>query len=176
MIDPSLSGPHLTPDPEPGWRALSAPFIDRGPVFVSGDPTGERIRVHYFQREADSALTGKVWFGPGAEGPPGNAHGGGVAAVLDEAMGYAAWVREIPVVAAKITIEFRQMLPLDTWVILEAWIERRSGRKVKTRAHLLGANGKPFAQAHGLFIALPPDQFHRLREAREARERGEASA
>lgn len=158
--------------PEPGWVPLRAPFIEAGPTFVSGDPEGDRIRLHYYQRASDAALVGKVWFGPGAEGPPGNAHGGSVAAVLDEAMGYAAWIRDIPVVAAKITIEFRSMLPLETWVILEAWVERQTGRKVKVRAHILGPDAQPIAESDGLFIALPEDHFRALRRARDAGDAG----
>ena len=164
---PPAPGSGPGPGPEPGWSPLRAHFIEAGPTFVSGDPRGDRIRLHYYHRPADGALVGKAWFGPGAEGPPGNAHGGSVAAVLDEAMGYAAWIRDIPVVAAKITVEFRAMLPLEIWITLEAWVERRTGRKVKARAHLLGPDGKPFAESNGLFIALPEEHFRALRRARE---------
>lgn len=89
------------------------------PSFVSGDPFGNRIRVRYFKRERDGALVGKVWFGPGAEGPPGHAHGGSMAAVLDEALGAAAWMSGHPVVAAKLVTVFRRMLPLGTSCFLK---------------------------------------------------------
>ena len=55
---------------EAGWLATD-PLFQVGSIrsFISGDPFGKRIRVRYFKRERDGALVGKVWFGPGAEGP-----------------------------------------------------------------------------------------------------------
>ena len=48
--------------------------------------------IHYFRTGPDRSLRAKVLFGPGTQGPPGHAHGGSMAAVLDEAMGGAAWM------------------------------------------------------------------------------------
>src|SRR6185369_4259517 len=99
--------------PELGWSAVS-PFRDLASrtSFVSGDGNEHRLRVSYYIREADGALVGKAWFGPEAEGPPGCAHGGSIAAVLDEAMGAAAWMRGNPVVVRTLSVEFRSLLPL----------------------------------------------------------------
>ncbi len=148
---------------EPGWSPVN-PLLAVGTLrsFVSGEPAGDRLRVRYFRRDQDDALVGKVWFGPGAEGPPGHAHGGSIAAVLDEATGCAAWLAGHSVVAARLTIEFRRLLPLGTLATLEAWVEHTDGRKVATRGRLLGAGGEPFAEAEGLFIILPHERFRSL--------------
>jgi len=133
-----------------------------GRSFVSGEPSGDRLRVRYFRRERDGALVGKIWFGPGTEGPPGHAHGGSMAAVLDEAMGAAAWMAGHAVVAAKLTVEFRRMLPLGNEVLLEVWIDRVEGRKVITRGRLFGQDGEPYAEGEGLFIVLEAERFGSL--------------
>lgn len=73
-------------EPIDPFRAISRPF------FVSGDADDDRLRVAYFRRNEDDALLATVWFGSKAEGPPHHAHGGSIAAVLDEAMGASAWI------------------------------------------------------------------------------------
>lgn len=148
---------------EPGWEpfaALGAVGLTRS--FVSGDPDGDRLRVRYFRRVADGGLIGRVWFGPGAEGPPGHVHGGAMAAVLDEAMGASAWVAGHAVLAANITIQFREMLPLQSIVTVEVGVTNVNGRKVTTRGRLVGADGVTHAEGEGLFIELGAARFAKL--------------
>ena len=57
-------------------------------------------------------VEGHAWFGPGCEGPPGHAHGGSQAAVLDEAMGAVAWINSHSCVAGGFQIKYEQMLKL----------------------------------------------------------------
>lgn len=140
---------------EPEWEplaALGAVGLTRS--FVSGDPDGDRLRVRYYRRVADGSLIARVWFGPGAEGPPGHVHGGAMAAVLDEAMGASAWLAGHAVLAASITIQFRAMLPLGSIVTVEAGVTNVDGRKVTTRGRMLGADGVTRAEGEGLFIEL----------------------
>ena len=158
---------HTPPEvvPEPGWTPLEPPRLEGGRgSFVSGDPTGDRLRVRYFRRPEDRRLVGKAWFGPGAEGPPGHAHGGSIAAVLDEAMGAAAWTEGHIVVAVRLDTSFQRMLPLGTDATLEAWVDRVEGRKVSTASRLFDARGEPFASAEALFVKLDPVRFRPVLE------------
>lgn len=151
--------------PEPGWIPIEPPRLEGGRgSFVSGDPEGDRLRVRYFRRENDARLVGRAWFGPGSQGPPGFAHGGSMAAVLDEAMGAAAWVQGHLVVAARLDTSFQRMLPLGTDALLEAWVDRIEGRKVWTLGRLLDADGEPFAEAEALFVKLDKQRFGPLLE------------
>jgi acyl-coenzyme A thioesterase PaaI-like protein len=152
-------------DPEPGWAELPQIPEDKRPrSFVSSDPTGDRLRVRYYRRESDGAMVGKVWFGPGAEGPPGCAHGGSMAAVLDEAMGGAAWISGNIVLAARLTVEFRRMLPLDTVATVEASVASVNGRKLQVRSRLLTTDAKVVCEAEGLFVAVDPRRLGDLGE------------
>jgi acyl-coenzyme A thioesterase PaaI-like protein len=149
--------------PEAGWTPIEPFRIEGGSgSFVTGDAQGNRLRVRYFLRDSDGRLVGRAWFGAGAQGPPGHAHGGSIAAVLDEAMGAAAWVAGHVAVAARLDTSFQRMLPLGTDATLEGWVEREEGRKIWTAGRLLDAAGEPFASATGLFIELPPDRFRTL--------------
>jgi len=155
--------PEVTP--EPGWTPIDPLRLEGGPrSFVSGEPEGGRLRVRYFRRERDGRLVGRAWFGPGAQGPPGHAHGGSMAAVLDEAMGAAAWMAGHLVVAVRLDTSFQRMLPLETDALLEAWVERIEGRKVWTLGRLLDEDGEPFAEAEALFVKLDPARFMPLIE------------
>jgi acyl-coenzyme A thioesterase PaaI-like protein len=152
--------------PEAGWTPID-PFRLEGGAgsFVTGDAQGQsRLRVRYFLRSGDGRLVGRAWFGPGAQGPPGHAHGGAIAAVLDEAMGAAAWVAGHIAVAARLDTNFQRMVPLGTDATLEAWVEREEGRKIWTAGRLLDGDGEPFAAAGGLFIELSPERFRPLLE------------
>lgn len=148
---------------EPGWTAIQPfPELPAARSFVSGDPSGDRLRVAYFRAEGDERLLARAWFGPGAEGPPGHAHGGSVAAVLDEAMGACCWMLGHPVVAARLTVNFVEAVPLGLDARVEAAVERVDGRKVHTRASLSGAGGETLATATGLFVVLTGAQLRAL--------------
>lgn len=171
MTDESKAGSNrgtsgtLASTSEVGWTPIDPlGSVGTGRSFVSGEPDGDRLRVCYYRRDRDGALVGKIWFGPGAEGPPGHAHGGSMAAVLDEAMGAGAWLAGHAVVAAKLTIDFRRMLPLENEVLLETWVAQVDGRKVTTRGRLFDRGGEPYAEGEGLFIAIEAERFGTLLE------------
>jgi acyl-coenzyme A thioesterase PaaI-like protein len=158
--------------PEPGWTPVEPFRLEGGRrSFVSGEPEGDRLRVSYFRRGSDARLVGRVWFGPGAQGPPGHAHGGSIAAVLDEAMGAAAWLEGHLVVAVQLNTSFRTMLPLGTDAYLEAWVEGVDGRKVRAQGRLHTAGGELFAEADGLFLEIDPERFRPMLE-KAAADRG----
>ena len=151
--------PCLTEIPElagaPGWSNFDAPALVGDSLrFVSGDPTGKRFRVRYY-RNFDGALVARVWFGPETEGPPGHAHGGAIAAVLDEVLGLAAWAAGYAIVVGKLNIHFQKLLPLRTVVQVDSSIVSAEGRKVLVRGRIHGPDGLTFAEAECLCITLP---------------------
>lgn len=151
----TLQAPPLTPEPD--WIPLpSFPSDGRNRPFLSGGE--DRIRLGLFQRE-DGTVTGRAWFGPGAQGPPGSAHGGSIASVLDEAMGACCWLAGHRVVAARLTTNYRKRLPLGTDARFEAWITSVEGRKISARSRITSSEGQLFAEAEGLFIELTSEQF-----------------
>lgn len=145
---------------EPGWEPVDPLYgVGAKYSFVSSDTSGERLRVSYFRRKEDGALVGKVWFGSKAEGPPHHAHGGSIAAVLDEAMGAAAWMIGHTVVVARLVVVFRRAVPLGTDATVEAQVTKKKGKKVWASGRLLDSEGRAFAEAQGLFISLRMERF-----------------
>jgi len=140
---------------EAGWSNFDAPALVGDSLrFVSGDPTGVRFSVRYY-RNVDGALVARVWFGPETEGPPGHAHGGAIAAVLDEVLGLAAWAAGYAIVVGKLNIHFQKLLPLRTVVQVDSSIVSAEGRKVLVRGRIHGPDGLTFAEADCLCITLP---------------------
>jgi acyl-coenzyme A thioesterase PaaI-like protein len=147
---------------EAGWAKFELSHVVLEDNFVSGDKSGHRLTVRYFANEADQSLRAKVLLGPGVQGPPGHAHGGSMAALLDEAMGGAAWMRGHMVVAAELTTRFKKMLPLGTRCVIEAQVVDVNGRKVRTHAVLRDEAGTVFSEGDALFIVIDPARFGTL--------------
>lgn len=152
-----------------GWEPFSPfPELSARESFVSGGPSTHRLRVAYFKRPGDPRLLGRAWFGPETQGPPGHAHGGAVSAVMDEALGAAAWGEGHPVVVARLSVDFRAMVPLGTDATFEAWVERVDGRKIHTRGRLLAADGQVLAEGQALCVLLGSAHMEKFAAARAA--------
>ncbi|MGZ3690191.1 MAG: PaaI family thioesterase [Pseudobdellovibrio sp.] len=106
-------------------------------------------------------LNGCVWFGYKTAGPPGHVHGGCQAALLDEMMGSTAWHWGYKVVAAKIEVEFLEMVPYKMQYNLKGRITQVDKRKVSVEAEL-SKGEKIFARSKGLFIILKDEQLTHL--------------
>ncbi|MEM7245710.1 MAG: PaaI family thioesterase [Acidobacteriota bacterium] len=146
-----------------GWEAVQPfPASVAGRSFVSGPPTSRALQVAWFRRVDDGVLFGKVWFGPETLGPPGNAHGGSQAAVLDEAMGAAAWLAGHRVLAGRLEVDFVSMVPLGEVARVEARVVEVERRKVHTEARLSSTDGTVRAEARGLFVELSEAQLDEL--------------
>lgn len=149
--------PHLPPvdlSGEAGWTPFDAPsLVGESLRFVSGEPDGNRFRVRYF-RDGRGALQARIWFGPETEGPPGHAHGGSMAAVLDEVLGLAAWAAGYSIVVGNLNVSFRNLLPLQKVVTVESRIVSAAGRKVMVHGRIYRGE-TVFAEGECLCITIP---------------------
>jgi acyl-coenzyme A thioesterase PaaI-like protein len=154
-----VSDPSVIHVPEIGWTSVDSRCESR-PIrsFVSADPTSDFVRIAYFRREHDGALVGKVWFGPGVEGLPGHAHGGGVAAVLDDAMGVAAWMAGHHVLASTLQVRFRMKVPLHHVVFVEAAVRASHGPRLHVNGKVCDNRGAPFAESAGLLTQITSER------------------
>lgn len=139
---------------EADWEAFDAPsLVGETLRFVSGDQTGNRFRMNYF-RDPEQNLVARVWFGPVTEGPPEHAHGGSIAAVLDEVLGLAAWAAGHQVVVGNLNVSFRNLLPIKTVVQVKTRIVSVQGRKILVHGELCSLDGQTYATGEGLCITL----------------------
>jgi acyl-coenzyme A thioesterase PaaI-like protein len=128
-------------------------FLDS---IVSGgaNPMGLNAAVW---REGDVAFM-EVTLGRAFEGAPGRAHGGVIAALLDETMGVVHVLNEALAYTAQLDIKFIAPTPIGEPITARAWLARREGRKLYIQASLRAGDAE-LASADALFIEIDPSLF-----------------
>jgi acyl-coenzyme A thioesterase PaaI-like protein len=123
--------------------------------FVSGpwNPLGIAIEVH---REGDEAVA-QVQLGPAFEGAPGRSHGGIVAAIFDDVLGYLLTLYGIPAFTGELSVRYLAPTPIGQPLTFRARLAGREGRKLHTVGEAV-ADGVTVASATATFVAveLPP--------------------
>lgn len=102
------------------------------------------------QHNPDGSMYADVHLGAAYEGPPGCAHGGVSALLLDHIMGVTASGMNRVTLTGTLTLRYVNPLPLGD-VRLDARISGEEGRKVFVEATIAGAAGVAL-EAHGVFI------------------------
>ncbi|MFL6299002.1 MAG: PaaI family thioesterase [Terriglobales bacterium] len=90
------------------------------------------------------------------QGPPGHAHGGIIATILDEAMGKVNKLRSVIAVTKTMDVEYLKLVPLRKSLIVEGRERSVRGRKHVNVAQILNDKGEVLARSRGLFIAIDP--------------------
>lgn len=140
---------------------ISKPYPgDAEGSFVLGTDS-DVLQTVLIKSDVANELRGHVWFGLKTAGPPGHVHGGCQAAILDEMMGSTGWHFKHPVVAAKIDVEFLQMVPYEAQYDLIGRITNIDKRKVHIEAQLYKGE-VVYARSTGLFIILNDQQLKKL--------------
>jgi acyl-coenzyme A thioesterase PaaI-like protein len=100
--------------------------------------------------DPDGRMHAEVFLGAAYEGPPGCAHGGVSALLLDHIMGVTASQMSRVTLTGTLTLKYVNPLPLGD-VRLDAWVCGEEGRKVYVDATIAGGAGVAL-EAHGIFI------------------------
>ena len=103
-------------------------------------------------RDGDVAVM-EVTLGRAFEGAPGRAHGGSVAALLDETMGLVHVMNEAFAYTAQLNISFLAPTPIDVPIVARAWLSRREGRKLFIEASLRSGD-EDLARATAIFVTV----------------------
>lgn len=124
---------------------------------VSGriNPMGMMMDVH---RDGERVV-GRIHLGSAFEGAPERAHGGVVAAILDDIMGYVLMVQRTPAYTGTLEVRYAAPTPVQTDLVATAQLDRRDGRKLFITSTLADLDGTTLAEGRGLFIAIPPERF-----------------
>ena len=118
------------------------------------DPKPVGLAAQYYL-EADGTVGGVVVIDESKEGPPGHAHGGALAMLVDEAMGMAAWYQGHRVVAVNLNINYRHAVPLNQPVTVTGKVDRLDGRKAFGVGKVILPDGTVAVEATGIFVEAP---------------------
>ena len=124
--------------------------------FVSGphNPLGIAVDVH---REGDEAVA-RVELGPAFEGAPGRSHGGIVAAIFDDVMGYLLTLHQKPGFTGELKVRYQAATPIGQPLEFRARAVDFEGRKLFATAEAY-AEGEVVASAEGVFIVIELDRI-----------------
>jgi len=98
------------------------------------------------------------------QGYPGLMHGGLVAAILDEAMGWAIYGQGIWAMTARMQMRFRRSVPLARHLRVTARVTNQRRRLVEARAELCDDGGALLAEGEGAFLRVTPEKGRELEE------------
>jgi len=114
----------------------------------------------------------KFYFDPGAkyalcdfklarryQGPPGHAHGGIIATILDEAMGKVNKLRNVVALTKEMDIEYLKPVPLGKRLTVRGFEKQVEGRRHTNIAEILNPEGEVLARSTGTFIAIDPEKM-----------------
>jgi uncharacterized protein (TIGR00369 family) len=87
-------------------------------------------------------------------GPPGHAHGGIIATILDEAMGKANKLKSKVALTRRMEVEYLRPVPLGQPLVAEGRVSRVKGRALYNSAEIRGAQGEVLARSRGKFLAI----------------------
>ncbi|WP_322800003.1 PaaI family thioesterase [Thermoflexus sp.] len=126
--------------------------------FICGvqNPAGLKVR---FYEDGKTTVRAEVVIPEVYQGYPGVAHGGVVAALLDEAAGRAVMI-EAPerfMVTAQLTVRYHHPVPIGQTLLLVARPLRAGTRLARARAELRRPDGTLCAEAEAILVNVPPE-------------------
>ncbi|HEX2031987.1 MAG TPA: PaaI family thioesterase [Actinomycetota bacterium] len=92
------------------------------------------------------------------QGAPGLAHGGVIAAALDEGMGYLLWLVGSPAVTGRLEVDYAKPVPVGARLELEGWLERVEGRRIST-AMVGRIAGQVAVRSRALYLKVGVEHF-----------------
>ena len=113
-------------------------------------------------------VEGKILFHERHEGPPGHAHGGSIATVMDELMGCAAFMKGYMALAAHLELDYRAPVPLSTPLIAKTQIVKEGNRSVHVKGQLHREdNGQLLAESSAVFVHIGGSKFMEMEDKKK---------
>jgi acyl-coenzyme A thioesterase PaaI-like protein len=109
------------------------------------------------QRRAEGGVAGRFFVKQDHQGPPGYAHGGVVAAALDEAMSLLLHGQGTFAPTGRLEVELDAPVPVGTFVEVEADVESAEDRTLRLVAVATDA-GQRVASARGTFVEVEVEE------------------
>lgn len=126
--------------------------------FGCGQQNRTGLRLRFFT-DGTGQVVCPVRLAKRFQGPPGHAHGGIIATLLDEAMSKANRARKVVAMTRKLDVEYLRPVPVGVQLRLTARHARADGRKHHCEAELANEAGEVLARGWALFIAIDPKKF-----------------
>jgi uncharacterized protein (TIGR00369 family) len=133
--------------------------LQKNYCFGCGKNNPEGMRLKFTYDEARKSFVCRFRLDKRYTGPPGHAHGGIIATILDEAMGKVNKLRHVIALTSQITVNYLKPVPLNKPLRVESREVRVRGRRHTNMAEILNAKGEVLARSRGLFVAINPQKM-----------------
>lgn len=132
-----------------GLKRFIAVAQELNPLYGLCNPLAPPLEMW---RTADRAF-GRVQMGAVYEGPPGHVHGGYLAAILDQFLGFAQTLSGMSGMTGKLELRYVRPTPLDAPLMLEGWVKEQIGRLAYVEG-VLRVGGETCVKAKAMFVSV----------------------
>ena len=126
---------------------------EHGICLVCGSANPHGMGLTWFDEEG--VITSEFCLTEAQQGPPGLAHGGASAAILDEAMGAAVWRAGYNVAVVNLELNYHRPLPLGQSLAVEARLTRRGQRKIFAYGEIRLPDRSVAVSGRGIYVVAP---------------------
>jgi acyl-coenzyme A thioesterase PaaI-like protein len=123
---------------------------------VSGDSNPMGINAKLW-REGEVAFI-EATLEKAFEGAPGKAHGGMVAALIDETMGLVMSIQGVVAFTVQLDVSYRAPTPIFRPIVAKAWLDHVERRKLFITCEVRDGDAI-CAEAKGIFVSVDPTKF-----------------
>src|SRR6202162_3202773 len=133
--------------------------LQKNNCFACGkeNPQGMHLKFTY-DEERDSFVC-RFRLSKRYTGPPGHAHGGIIATILDDAMGKVNKLRNVVALTSQITVDYLRPVPLNKLLRVKSHEIEVEGRFHTNTAEILNEKNEVLARSQGTFIAIDPEKM-----------------
>lgn len=122
--------------------------------FACGKDNSQGLQLKfYFDEDAHRAFC-RFKLAESYQGPPGHAHGGIIATILDEAMGKVNKLRSVVALTRSMHVEYLKPVPLGQQLTVIGREQQVAGREHTNVAEITNRKGEVLARSSGTFVAV----------------------
>jgi|SRR6516162_9066607 uncharacterized protein (TIGR00369 family) len=142
-----------------GHAVQGKPAPRKNHCFVCGKDNASGMHLKFFLDDTARHAICKFKLSRRYTGPPGHAHGGIIATILDEAMGKVNRFRNVLALTSSMEIRYLKPVPLGKMLTVTGYEQTVEGRKHVNVAEISNEAGEVLARSTGTFIAIDPEKI-----------------
>ena len=147
------------PKPAPGHSPHPKLKKPLNHCFACGKDNPDGMRLKFYVDETAHHAICHFKLARRYQGPPGHAHGGIIATILDEAMGKVNKLRHVIALTRSMTIEYLKPVPLGKALTVTGREQSVNGREHINIGEIADESGQVLARSSGKFIAIEPGRM-----------------
>ena len=133
--------------------------VKRNFCFGCGPDNPDGMRLKFVLDESGKQFVCRFKLTKRYMGPPGHAHGGVIATILDEAMGKVNKLRQVIALTSEMTVKYLKPVPLGKPLVAIGREHYVRGRVHVNEGEIQDEDGVVLARSRGKFIPIDPHKM-----------------